>query len=349
MSTPSSTTDRPALAATETETAVRTAAGDLGAIIRVPSELTTRAGIDPFAAGSSPGGAHTYPGVVMVDGSGDGDRYDWGGWPEWIAESGSVVLRHDKPGCGGAPGHWTDQSLEDRARESLAAIRVLREHPATAGQPVGLYGISQGGWVALLAAALEPGSVDFVVCHSGPGTTPAEQERDRIENWLRQEGHGEDALAEALAWVDLRAERLRRGTAIEAVLAEQEAYRDRPWFGTATFVYDAPPTLRFVSRILDFDPTAVMPQVRCPLLALFGANDTVVPAQTSLRAFAEHLPPNPQAHGFAVFPGADHGLYIADPDPQVPRRDQLAPAYLPTLRAFLADRRVRTPATAAAR
>ena len=45
--------------------------------------------------------------------------------------------------------------------------------------------------------------------------------------------------------------------------------------------------------------------------------------------------------GFAVFPGANHGLFIADPDPAISRRDQLAPAYLPTLRAFLADRRSR--------
>ncbi len=40
-----------------------------------------------------------------------------------------------------------------------------------------------------------------------------------------------------------------------------------------------------------------------------------------------------------MFPGADHGLFVADPDPTVDRRDQLAPAYLPTLTAFLADRR----------
>src|SRR5690606_14590386 len=156
--------------ATETDTVVPTAAGDLGAIVRVP-------------------GPGVLPGVVLVDGSGDGDRHDWGGWPEWIADAGAVVLRHDKPGCGGSPGRWTDQSLEDRARESLAAVRVLRAHPATAGQPIGLYGISQGGWVALIAAALAPEEVDFIICHSGPGTTPAAQERARIETWLRDEGH----------------------------------------------------------------------------------------------------------------------------------------------------------------
>ena len=273
----------------------------------------------------------------MVDGAGDGDRYDWGSLPARIADAGSIVLRHDKPGCGGSPGHWTNQSFHDRARESLAAVAALREHPATAGQPVGLYGISQGGWVALLAAVLDPDAVDFVISHSGPGTTPAQQERERIRNWLRVEGHTAEEVDEAMAWVDLRAEHICSEIPVADIIAEQENYAERPWYATTTFGYDSVNRLQFGRRVLDFDPTKVMPEITCPVLALFGGADTSVSAQASLHAFAEHLPPNPNHHGFAVFPGADHGLYISDPDPEAP--DTLAPAYLPTLTAFLADRR----------
>lgn len=309
--------------ATETEAVVPAAIGDLNAIITVPAD----------AAGP-------LPGIVLVDGSGDGDRFAWGGLPEWVAYSGAVVLRHDKPGCGDSPGHWTDQTIDDRAHEALAAVRVLRNHPDTVGRPVGLYSVSQGGWVALQAAALAPESIDFVVCHSGPGTTPAQQERDRLEAWVRADGHDEATIAEALDWVDTRADRIRRGDPVESILAEQAEYQHRPWYEkVVAYVYDTPPNLRFLRGILDFDPTAVMPRVECPVLALFGGADSLVPAQTSLQAFAEHLPANPHGHGFAVFPGADHGLFVAEPDPTVPRIEQLAPAYLPTLRAFLADRR----------
>lgn len=314
------------LAPTETETVIPTAVGDLGAVVRVP---------DP----SAPTATGPLPGIVLVDGSGDGDRYDWGGWPEWLADAGSVVLRHDKPGCGGSPGHWTEQTLEDRARETLDAVRVLRAHPATAGQPVGLYGISQGGWVALLAAALEPDAVDFVICHSGPGTTPAAQERDRLETWLHAEGHDGVTVAEAMTWVDARFDRIRAGTPPEEVLAEQATYADRPWFDTVLIPYDSVESLRFIGGMLDFDPTAVLPQVRCPVLALFGGADTLVPVQVSLGAYAEHLTPDPR-HGFAVFPGANHGLLVADPVEGIDRRDQLAPAYLPTVEGFLRERRV---------
>lgn len=306
--------------ARELDVVVPTVVGDLGAILRLPQ-----------ASG-------TLPGVVLVDGSGDGDRLDWGGWPDWIGDAGAVVLRHDKPGCGGSPGDWTQQTLEDRARETLAAVEVLRRDPSVAGQPVGLYGISQGGWVALIAAALST-DVDFVICHSGPGTTPAAQERDRIEKSLRAADLDESAIAEGMAWVDERADRIRRGDSPEVLLAAQEAFADRPWYPGVSFAYDDPAFLGFVGRILDFDPTSVMPQVLCPVLALFGGADPLVPVQSSLEAFARYLPPAPHGHGFAVFPGANHGLFVADPDPTVDRRDQLAPAYLPTLTAFLAERR----------
>ena len=304
----------------ELATGIPTALGELGAIISTPL-----------------GAVSPLPGLVLVDGSGDGDRHSWGELPGWLAEAGAVTLRHDKPGCGGSPGHWTEQTFEDRARETLAALRVLREHPATAGQPIGLYGVSQGGWVALLAAALEPQSVDFVVCDSGPGTTPVAQERERLEVALRAEEHDEQTVEHAMGWVEERFVRIRRGDSVEAVLAEQTRYAGEPWYDAVLFPYDTPENLRFLRGIIDFDPTVVMRGIRCPVLALFGGADALVPVPASVAAFAVNLPRDPH-HGLAVFPGADHGLFVAERRPEVPRREQLAPNYLPTVAAFLADR-----------
>jgi pimeloyl-ACP methyl ester carboxylesterase len=82
----------------EVEAAVPTDMGELGAVVRLPASNG-----DPL------------PGVVLVDGAGEGDRFDWGCWPECVSDAGSVVLRHDKPGCGGSPGHWIEQTIPDRA------------------------------------------------------------------------------------------------------------------------------------------------------------------------------------------------------------------------------------------
>ena len=73
-------------AATETFTAIPSAVGDLRAIVRVPD-------------GDAP-----LPGIVLVDGSGDGSCDDWGEGPSMLSDCGAVVLRHDKPGSGTSPG-----------------------------------------------------------------------------------------------------------------------------------------------------------------------------------------------------------------------------------------------------
>jgi pimeloyl-ACP methyl ester carboxylesterase len=241
------------------------------------------------------------------------------------------VLVHDKPGCGGSPGHWTDQTLEDRAEETLAAVSVLRAHPATAGRPVGLLGISQGGWVSLVAAAAGR-EVDFVVTLSGPGVGPAAQERVRIERELQGDHVGAAEVAEALEWVDERTARLIAGEPVTDVIADQKRFADRPWFTIATRYFDDPRTMRFLAGILAFDPVTYMPDVTCPVLALFGAADPTVPVKESVLAYATHLPVLP---GLGVFPGADHGLYTGPPDPNVSRADQVAPGFLPMLAEFL--------------
>jgi fermentation-respiration switch protein FrsA (DUF1100 family) len=173
------------------------------------------------------------------------------------------------------------------------------------------------------------------------------QERARIENELRAEGAAPPALAEALAWIDERTRRLVAGEPVAAVLADQARHAGRAWHATATRHFDDPATLAFLARILDFDPVRVLPGVPCPVLALFGAADALVPVPESVALFATHLPRLPGGpHGIAVFPGADHGLFVTGAD-----GDPLAAGFLPMVAGFLAQaarlRRARPqPATA---
>jgi pimeloyl-ACP methyl ester carboxylesterase len=271
------------------------------------------------------------PGLVVVDGSGDGAFDDFGEWPAHLAGCGAAVLVHDKPGCGGSPGHWTEQTIDDRAEETIAAVSVLRKQ--VDGRPVGLIGISQGGWVSLRVAAQRV--VDFVVTLSGAGVTPAVQERFRIMKELQGDGVSAADLAEALEWIDERTNRLITGEPPEDVIAYQTRFADRPWFTIATQYFDDPATMRFLAGILAFDPVGYMPDVTCPVLALFGARDALVPVPESVAAFATHLRPLPE-NGIAVFPEADHGLFTGSSDPGRPRAEKLAPGFLPMLTAFLA-------------
>jgi uncharacterized protein len=302
---------------------------------------TVAAAQGPLRAGIwAPEGPGPLPGLVLVGGAGDGTFDDWGGWPERIADCGAVVMTHDKPGCGGSPGHWTAQTLSDRAHESLAALAVLRDHASVYGQPVGMFGVSQGGWVVLLASTIGQPRVDYLVTLSGPGVSPAVQERARIERELRANELSPSAIAEALAWLDERTERLIAGEPARTVLEDQARLSDRPWYAVTTQYFDNEEMLAFLAGLLDFEPADVLPQVSCPVLALFGAADDLVPVSQSVATYARHLPQLlGDPHGIAVFPGADHGLFTAPPDPAVPRTSQLASGFLPMLTSFIDSHR----------
>ena len=125
----------------QTETSVRTASGQMRAVVYYPDA-------EP-----------PLPGIVLVDGSGDSVADDWGSQPATFGGCGAVILTHDKPGGGSSPGDWRDQTIADRAGDSLAALEVLRQQPGVDPGRVGFLGISQGGWVSLLAARLAPEAV----------------------------------------------------------------------------------------------------------------------------------------------------------------------------------------------
>jgi pimeloyl-ACP methyl ester carboxylesterase len=198
-----------------------------------------------------------------------------------------------------------------------------------------LYGVSQGGWVALIAAALDA-RIQFVISNSGPGVSPAFQDRFRILNDLRQDGQEDTAIREAGEWLEDRAARLLSGQAPEEVLVRQESFRGKTWYEIATRYFDTVGMLGFLRRVLDFDPATILPQVQCPVLALLGASDVLVPVSESLAAFSSLLPPLPgNPHGIAVFPGAGHGLFTAAPHPAIDRATQLAPGFIPMVQAFI--------------
>jgi pimeloyl-ACP methyl ester carboxylesterase len=104
---------------------------------------------------------------------------------------------------------------------------------------------------------------------------------------------------------------------------------------TTTYV-DSAEVLGFVARIMDFDPAPYLSRVQCPVFGAFGGADTLVPANESIQVYLEQLNWDfGNLHSLAVFPGGNHGLFTADPDPAVPRTSQLAPGYLAMVAGFL--------------
>ena len=155
--------------------------------------------IQPAASG--PG-----PGVVILGGSERGAR---NAYKRRIASdfaaSGISALVYDSPGTGASTGNAVLQTKDDRVVEALAAVRFLRGRPGIEPHTVGLWGISEGSGIALLAAGKDP-EVAFVVSVSPAlGVAPVEISRFRIEmtgyeNRFSQEDIGRALVLEEILY-----------------------------------------------------------------------------------------------------------------------------------------------------
>jgi pimeloyl-ACP methyl ester carboxylesterase len=138
-----------------------------------------------------------FPGAVFIHGSGDSDRDNL--WYQTIAHrlamAGFAVLLPDKRGTGKSDGDWRVASFGDFAEDALVGVAALASRPDTDARAIGLIGVSQGGWIAPLAATAG-GSIAFVVNLSGATVTPRSQLLHESRATLKQAG-----VPSAVSWV----------------------------------------------------------------------------------------------------------------------------------------------------
>jgi dipeptidyl aminopeptidase/acylaminoacyl peptidase len=141
------------------------AGAELAAIIRVP-----------------PSAPRPVPAVVLVHGSGRQTADDMlrhtGRRLEML---GLAVVAYDKRGVGKSTGEYTSigpgnsvEMFDLLAGDALTVVDALRARPDIDTRRIGLVGISQGGWIAPLAAS-RSAHVSFVVTISGPAVSVGEE------------------------------------------------------------------------------------------------------------------------------------------------------------------------------
>jgi pimeloyl-ACP methyl ester carboxylesterase len=212
---------------------------------------------------------------------------------ETLVPRGFAVLRFDR-----RPGGDDDVPFAVQADDALAALDVLR---AEVGHvPLGLFGWSQGGWAAPVAAARSP-EVAFLVLVAAAGVSPAEQMRYGTAEQLRRAGYGDDELAQ-LAELRAAVESYLRGSSDRAVAqAVVDRYAGESWFELVYLPAELPEGARWTD--MDFDPEPVFAEVRCPVLLFYGEADEWTPIEPSVEAWRRASPADVDVVRLA---GADH-------------------------------------------
>ncbi|MGW6688089.1 alpha/beta hydrolase family protein [Streptomyces sp. NPDC054961] len=236
--------------------------------------------------------------VVHVHGDGPVDAtHDDGYKPMWEAnaKAGYASLSWDKPGVAGAPGDWLGQSMDDRADEAAAAIAWARARNDIDGDRIGLWGVSQAGWVLPKVAARTP--VSFVIAVS-PAVNWLRQGRYNLLAELRADGASEARTQAAITKSDTTRQLLERRAAFEEYVTAMGGDAD----GMTAARW------RFISTNHTSDATRDLLALRgTPVLLALAGHDMNVDTADTERVYREVLDPG-GALTAKNYPDAAHSM-----------------------------------------
>ncbi|ANN18119.1 alpha/beta hydrolase [Amycolatopsis orientalis] len=235
----------------------------------------------------APEGGGAAPGIVMVHGSGEHDRDDYRAEAEAFAKAGIATLIYDKRTAGYS---LFERDYSVLADDALAAVQALRSRPGVDPARVGVWGLSEGGWVAPLAASKSE-DVAFVVTIGANGVSPDRQQSWAFETYLRRGGV-------TGSMVDMVSSTNMRTLAGAGVFPEA-----------------------------GYDPVPVLEKVRQPVLGMWGELDRLTPPGEAVRIFRETLErTGNRQYTLKVFPQAQHALRPTTDG--FDKLDGFAPGYL---------------------
>jgi pimeloyl-ACP methyl ester carboxylesterase len=119
-----------------------------------------------------------FPAIILVHGSGGATRHGAVNFEpliEIFLRNGFAVLSWDKPGSGESKGSFTQgYTITERAEILIDAVEVLSLNTSILSSSIGVWGISQAGWV--MPKALEKTkNIAFMIVVSGGGEDSIEQ------------------------------------------------------------------------------------------------------------------------------------------------------------------------------
>ncbi|WP_084259463.1 alpha/beta hydrolase family protein [Microtetraspora malaysiensis] len=238
------------------------------------------------------------PGIVLVHGAGTATpRTKLMGEAVAFARQGLSVLIYDKRSEGYSLFH---RSYSQLAGDALGGVAALRSQPGVDPAKVGLWGLSEGGWVAPIATSRSK-DVAFVVLVGANSQQPLRQQTWAVAAGLRKAG-----VSGSL--VDRAELNLYR------TLADGDMFPE-PYY----------------------DPAPTIAAVRQPVLGIWGVHDLLTPPQESPPGFAEALEKSGNRnYTFRFFPDADHAAHLT-PDGGVTRLPELAPGYAELVGSWVHD------------
>lgn len=145
---------------------------------------------------------------------------------------GFAAFVYDRRGAGESEGPQERPSYEALKRDSVAAKKAIAGHSRISENRIGFWGLSQSGWIAMMAA--NASNAAFAIVVSSPLTTPEEQMDILTYNYVRS-AYGEEAAQRALqVRQTVMTDYFEGNVSYSEVQSQIRSIEDKPWF---EFVY----------------------------------------------------------------------------------------------------------------
>jgi uncharacterized protein len=269
-----------------------------------------------------PEGTGPFPVVLFVHGSGPADRTGEGSYPpimERMARAGYATFAWDKPGTGESTGELREPTLRhQRAQIVLDAIEVMKARRDIDAQRIGLWGISQAGYVMPLAL-MQSKDIAFMICVSCSGMSGADQTTYQDMAMALCTGTPKsqaDRRTELLA--ELNAARTYQ--TYEGYVRYRATIDDL--FGTTShapngYDFEVVPEKAWQANDSEnehwWNPIEVIERVKIPVLAIFGDKDPQIDPIQGAYAYREALKQAGNSLSrVELFSKANHGIVVSE-------------------------------------
>jgi pimeloyl-ACP methyl ester carboxylesterase len=302
-----------------------------------------------------PEGAGPHPVVVFVHGDGPNNRTSGVTYPpimERMLRAGYATFAWDKPGTGESTGRIDRRRLgAQRARIVLDAVALLKGRPDIDSDRIGLWGISQAGYV-MPRVLVESEDVAFMIAVSCPGCPGVEQGAYLAAAQARCEGASDAEFAQLrqglarIEYVTTYEQYLREAATLRSIPAVALLERQGISVGGQTEKEWHLPDLQ---GEYFYDPMAVIARTTIPVLAVFGERDTQIDPIQGAQAWREALERagNPDFR-VELIPGTDHNIILSETGCLEERAKRsrsgwrhYAPGYLDLIEEWLGERHAR--------
>lgn len=257
----------------------------------------------------APDASAPVPAVLLLHGSGpDGrDNPYYHELAEAFGRRGIAVLVYDKRGSGASTGDWREAPFTALIDDAEAALRSLKRHPWIDSTRVGIWGGSEGATLVPLLAA-RVGGAAFVIIQSMSGVPFGEQ---YLYQAAREFAGSPRDSADAVALVRAKLAYVRERSPWSHYDSLARASAGRRFAAYATPGTADSWWWRWYATKVDVSAVPTLAALRVPTLAIWGAEDVLVPAHASRAAVLAARAPLQQPGDRVLFiEGAGHTLHI---------------------------------------